>query len=551
MLSEKTNITVINYNSKLDQLMQELRDRVVLDTHDGVQQIREIRDEVYLDSLVCAGKVGLNQAKTCLDRTRMEILNDIIDWIDNSNPTTPPIFWLHGQAGRGKSAIAHTVALHARNLGNLGSCFCFSRVRQHEGLHTKLFPTIARNLADRNLRFRVTLAEAIASDSTLRDTDDIAEQWQKLIVDPLSQLQGLTRNIVVVIDALDESGGDITREEILDLFATQGTHLPGNIRILLTSRPLVDIGSTLGAKDHVLAKCLDDIDVELTTRDITFYITTKMKKWSDVFSGDDVGQLAVKSSGLFEWARLACDYLRPRVGVIPKERFSKIMSHSNDGSHLLDDMYTTFLKDLIQGSTEAPNRFRSVMRQILWLKESLSINAMDKMRCNFSQEHDHFSVGLILSYMAPLLTGTADSSVPVRPLHASFYDFLLDEKRSGQFFIDEGDVHHDLALASLRIMLTGLRFNICALPTSYLRNSDIVDLEQRVEENILPHLLYSCRFWAIHIRSARFTPDLAQHLNQFATGEQILFWMEALGVSGHIHEAYKAMILAEEWLQVR
>ena len=431
----------------------------------------------------------------------------------------------------GSLPIAHTVALHARNLGNLGSCFCFSRVRQQEGLHTKLFPTIARGLADRDLRYRLILAEAIAKDHTLKDTDDIAEQWQKLIVDPLSQLQGLTRNILVVIDALDESGGDITREEILDLFATQGTHLPENVRILLTSRPLVDIGNTLGDKDHVLARCLDDIDVRSTTRDITLYISTKMKKWSNVFSDNDIGQLAMKSSGLFEWARLACDYLRPRVGVIPMERFHKIMSHSGDGSHLLDDMYTTFLKDLIQGSTEALNRFRSVMRHILWLKEPLSIDAMDGMRCNFSQEHDRFSVGLILSFMAPLLTGTADSSIPVRPLHASFYDFLLEEKRSGQFFIGEAEVHHELALASLCVMLADLRFNICALPTSYLRNSDVVDLAKRVEENISRHLLYSCRFWAIHLRNTRFNSELAQHLNLFVTGEKMLFWMEALGVS--------------------
>ena len=76
MVSEKTSITVTNYNSKLDKLMQGLRDRVVFDIHDSVQQIREIRDEVSLDSLVCAGKVGLNQGKKCLDGMRMEILRD-------------------------------------------------------------------------------------------------------------------------------------------------------------------------------------------------------------------------------------------------------------------------------------------------------------------------------------------------------------------------------------------------------------------------------------------------------------------------------------------
>ena len=415
----------------------------------------------------------------------------------------------------------------------------------------KLFPTIARGLADRDLRFRLILAGIIATDHTLRETEDIAEQWKKFIIEPLSQLQGFTRNVVVVIDALDESGADATRRRILNLFATYGANLPRTIRILLTSRPLVDIRDALHTKEHIYVRCLDALDAESTTRDIALYISTQLNEFGGRFSADDVGQLAAKSSGLFEWVRLACDYLRPRVGVVPRERFHKIMTHSSDGSHLLDEMYTTFLKDLIQGSTEVLLRFRSVMRQIIWLKEPLSTSAVDAMRHNFPQEHDHFSVGLILDWMASFLAGTTDTSTPVRPLHASFYDFLLDGNRSKEFFIDQGEVHHDMALASLHVMLAGLKFNICSLTTSYVRNSDVGDLEKRVEENIPNHLVYSCRFWAAHIQSAKFSPDLAKYLNLFATGVHILFWMEALGVTNYINEAYRALILAEQWLQVR
>ena len=128
--------------------MQDLRDRALLNVQVGVQQIRE---DLSLDSLVCAGQVGLIKGKKCLDGTRTEILSEILDWINNTDPATPPIFWLHGQAGRGKSAIAHTIALQAQNLGMLGSCYCFSRVRHHEKLHVKLFATIARDLADGDL----------------------------------------------------------------------------------------------------------------------------------------------------------------------------------------------------------------------------------------------------------------------------------------------------------------------------------------------------------------------------------------------------------------
>ena len=145
VLSETTT-KVANYNCKLGKLVQELRDRPIPDIQYGIKQIYEDRSS---NCLTCADRVGLNEAKKCLDGTRVEVLNEIVDWINDADAATPRVFWLYGQAGKGKSAIAHTIALQARNIGMLGSCFCFSRVRQHEQLHTKLFPTMARDLADR------------------------------------------------------------------------------------------------------------------------------------------------------------------------------------------------------------------------------------------------------------------------------------------------------------------------------------------------------------------------------------------------------------------
>ena len=168
----------------------------------------------------------------------------------------------------------------------------------------------------------------------------------------------------------------------------------------------------------------------------------------------------------------------------------------------------------------------------------------------FPQEDDRYPVGFILNFMASLLAGVSEVSTPVRPLHASFYDFLLDEKQSREFFIQLGDAHHDLAIASLSVMQTGLHFNICKLETSYISNLEVADMEKRVKENIPPHLLYSCQYWATHLQGVAFDLDLAQSASGLITGEQMLFWLEVLGVSKLIEEAYWALISAEEWFQV-
>jgi len=253
----------------------------------------------------------------------------------------------------------------------------------------------------------------IANDYSLRDTADVAEQWQKFILEPLSQLAGpLSRNVVMVIDALDESSTEATRRDILGILAAQDGQLPANIRIVLTSRPIMDIRETLLPSQHVQARSLDSIEAESVTRDITYYISTTLKKLGAAFSHKDVEHLAAKSNGLFEWARLACEYLRPRFGVEPEDCFREITSHGvSDARTLLDEMYTTFLRDLTQGSPL--DKFHSVMRQILWSKEPLSISALDSMHCKFTQENKHFSVRVILGYMASFLTGTTNASTPV------------------------------------------------------------------------------------------------------------------------------------------
>ena len=529
--------------------MQEFRDLPIPNIQYGVKHIYEDTATTFLEH---AERVGLNAAKKCLDGTRTKILNEIVDWINNKDAATPRIFWLSGQAGKGKSAIAHTIALHAHNVGMLGSCFCFSRVRQHEDLHTKLFLTIAHDLAGRNLRVRLLLDEVMSKDSSSKRTN-IVEDWQRLILEPLSRLEdSFTGNIVVVIDALDESGMERTRGAILDVLATHGAKLPANIRILLTSRPLLDIGEALNFNQHdILAKSLDDIDNESTFHDIYFYVSTRLRSLGGTFSYQDFQQLAAKSDGVFEWARLACDFISSRNGVMPKKAFDEIMSHTpGSGRILLDEMYTTFLKDLIRESEERREAFCSVMRQILWLKEPLPISALNSLRDEFSRSVDHYPVSFVLDHMASLLAGVTDESTPVRPLHASFYDFLLDKRRSREFFIEQCDVHRDLAVASLSVMQAGLRFNICELETSYICNSEVVGLEKKVEENILPHLLYSCRFWAAHLRDAYFDAELLQLVRRLVTGVQVLFWLEALGVSKFIGEAYWALISTERWLQV-
>jgi hypothetical protein len=87
--------------------------------------------------------------------------------------------------------------------------------------------------------------------------------------------QDVAAPVLIVIDALDESGDAISREQILRLLAgklrtssSQLIDLPANFRILITSRPLRDIVDILGSTSNVRHISMDDIPIAPTEHDI-------------------------------------------------------------------------------------------------------------------------------------------------------------------------------------------------------------------------------------------------------------------------------------------
>ncbi|KAI5896471.1 WD40 repeat-like protein [Schizophyllum commune H4-8] len=122
---------------------------------------------------------------------------------------------------------------------------------------------------------------------------------------------------------------------------------------------------------------------------------------------------------------------------------------------------------------------------------------------------------------------------PVRPLHTSFRDFLLDGSASGPFAIElRAESHADLADACLCILNGELRFNICQLPTSFSLNEDIADLPKRIEQNMSLSLQYACRATGSHLElsssapAENISPRIYPAVERFLR-RGYLFWLEA------------------------
>src|SRR6202000_403860 len=135
--------------------------------------------------------------------------------------------------------------------------------------------------------------------------------------------------------------------------------------------------------------------------------------------------------------------------------------------------------------------------------------------------------------------------------HQSFVDFLMDPAKCPLIFlIKRSEESRALALACLRMMKDLLRFNICNVESSYLRNSDIEDLASRGKEYIPPHLSYSSRFWASHLAEMEFDTEVLGHTKYFMRN-QFLFCLEVLSIRKEVNVGSSMLSLLIDWIPVR
>ena len=100
--------------------------------------------------------------KGCLRGTRETVLNGIESW--TRDPEKPPVFWLNGLAGTGKSTIAQTVSERVFADGLLGASFFCSRDFEDRSDLRLIFPTLAFQLAHKYPTFRSVLVPLLQSD---------------------------------------------------------------------------------------------------------------------------------------------------------------------------------------------------------------------------------------------------------------------------------------------------------------------------------------------------------------------------------------------------
>ena len=426
----------------------------------------------------------------------------------------------------------------------LSSSFVFRRgdgPKPHE-----LFPTLVRDLSDRYPSFKAALGEVIKNNTSIRHTQDYRKVFESLLRDPFMRLH-IVGPIVIIIDALDESRDAAGSHGLHSFLAEHIAELPSNFRIFITSRPENAIVNVFNRASAV--RIIYTSDIELSAHidnDIRAYLEKNLSL--DIFKKHG-SQLVKKAEGLFQWVAVACAFILDPPAELTKQKcIHGLLAPSS--LNLLDRLYAQVLEAYF-GTPAARYRFRSIIGPLLAVVKPLSISSLTSLRrfAPVDDPDDEESVSSIVSRLGSLLSNVMSSELPVVPLHTSFRDFLTDRDRSGDFYIDLNDAHHQLITSCLGLMLHdgGLRFNICHLESSYLANRDIPGLQSLIETYISPALSYACHFWGDHLKHILCDGEVIDKLGLFFE-KKFLFWLEVLSLLGSMSYASLILSSVKVWL---
>ena len=484
--------------------------------------------------------------RPCTPDTRTSILADIYEWATDSSLDSPSIFWLTGEAGSGKSTLAYTVAEHFDNDGDIlgGNFFC-SRLFEETRQQRNIIPTIVYQLARKSASYAQALLEADKLDAVGRI---LSKQMKDLLVGPWQQSINERHlqfpSYLVIVDALDEindQGGPAFLKELLD--AINAAALRG-LKFLVTSRPDPNI-ARLCASFRCKAVCrLYDVPRATIQADIMTFLKAELPSFRD---HEQLTKLADKADGLFIYAATAVRYITPYSNMTKGEQLQLI-------GELLDDVSPVF------ESADAPSLVDNLYKQILWTAFSKLNNNLFRTRLNIlhtilcTQERVSVSVAAALHSDSNDMQDVVD--VVVKDLHAvlylkdgcifwyhaSFPDFIFTQARSKftlpsnhviDMSCDKASYHALLTQSCFNVMMSpsGLCFNICQLPSSFLLDSQVPNLARQIQENISYVLRYCSHYWADHLVQAAEDKlnALLGCIEQFLN-KHVLFWIEAMNL---------------------
>ncbi|KAI9768893.1 MAG: hypothetical protein M1839_003847 [Geoglossum umbratile] len=513
--------------------------------------LKEIKDDNSISLPIAKGASFDSHTEEhnarCLRNTRVELLSQITEWAKDRNDK--PIFWLQGMAGTGKSTIARSAAQSFAYKGQLGASFFFKRGEGDRGKAARFFTTIAVQLATKVPGLSPYIREAIDADPDISEKA-LNNQFEKFILQPLFRLQPVSlqaSSLVIVVDALDECEREEDVRTILRLLPRSRDVTSVCLRIFVTSRPELPI--RLGFKKMTGGTYQDlvlhEIPPTIIKHDISVFLNHELTKiridrslLADWPGEKNIQTLVELATPLFIFAATMCRFVAdPRWD--PRKRLAHILEYQTASqASKLDRTYLPILNQLLVDQDEVEKEklaidFQEIVGTIAVLASPLSIISLASLLG--IPEDD---VARRLDLLHSVLSIPTNRAAPVRLLHLSFRDFLLDRQKREKslFWVDERKTHERIAGKCIQLMSISkcLRKNICNLQGPGMFQSEIDS--QFIDVCLPAEVRYACRYWVYHLEQSKSGICDNGQVHVFLR-DHLLHWLEAMSLLGNLSES--------------
>jgi hypothetical protein len=393
-------------------------------------------------------------ASICHEGTREKVLEGIMAWAQEKNG--PPVCWLHGPAGCGKSTIAHTIAHDYDKLHNLAFSFFFSRRNLDRSDATKFFLTFAYQLAIALPSASQPMRDALMKDPSIPNQCP-EDQLTKLIVDPVLLISDSIPRLIV-IDSLDECGSEDDLKELIQLLVCALPKLP--FRLLFTSRPeayIEAIFTNVSPRDQIHCITLRDFDA---IRDVYNYLHMSLSKVQTAWrlpsswpSEANLSQLAEKSESIFIYASTLVKFVDDKYDDPRRKLEIALKAHKG-----LDSLFKQVL-----GDAKKYHHFKQVLGAIIFLRGNPHLVTLPWLL----QVDSVYDVRLALRGCLSILLVPDSDDDYVRPYHASLLDFLTDPERGKDQFFDVVECNSTIVMSCIKLITADSDCDAASLHYAY------------------------------------------------------------------------------------
>ncbi|CCO33277.1 hypothetical protein BN14_07351 [Rhizoctonia solani AG-1 IB] len=495
-----------------------------------------------------SAEANLVQRQECAPKTREQVLVDLKAWKNSKDGEK--VCWINGMAGTGKTTIATTFCSTLGKSHELGASFFCTRSLPECRNIKLILPTIAYQLARFSIPFRGALLQVMEQDPDVH-TKLPRVQLQRMILEPLRSIaSSLPANIVVVIDALDECEDGKEVGQVLHILLERASDLP--VKFLVTSRPEYHIRQKIRESKLKSQVVLHELDEKMVEADIEAYLRAELGEPSISVTEPQITELAKRAGALFIYAATVVRYIKGGNSI---DRLNAVLKTTTVGQETsiktkeIDQLYEAVLISALHEGLEQleKDQIQLVLHTVICAQEPLTISALAGL-LDITSDKVEAALKPLWSVVRVSELSPADR---VSTMHASFPDYILSPNRSKKFACDAQAHNAMLAYSCFRrIRRNPDQFNICNLPSSYVFDRDVPEINERVKQKIPSDLLYACEYWAVHLSLSGSSDEGSYQLHEFLS-KRLLLWTEVLNLTNRIGPIYiKGLHSAERQLSL-